>query len=272
MKQRLLGLLIVSGLIFASQALADPITFNGGTGWSTNNSGGNATGLPVFTGNSLELTTSAQEEGTSAWFVTPQKMGSFNASFTYTDSNPGQYGAADGVALAFQNIGTNYLGVGGGGLGYVSYSNYPTPNPVPALVLDAFSGSYTQFEPNGLTNQYGGLSYQTTGAVNLQSGDAIGVVLAYNSGTGQLNETLTDMTTLATFNTSYSGVNLASLVGSNTGFVGFTGGTGGLDSTQVVSDFQFTPVPEPASLPLLFGGLALLAGFAWRRRHNAAVA
>lgn len=262
-KFRALCLTVVALALLASLAFADPIGFNGGSGWQTNNSGGNATGLPIFTGNSLTLTTSNDGEGTSAWFATAQNVGSFVASFTYTDTDPSPYGAADGVAFVIQDVGTSFLGYGGGDLGY---ARSPTPAQAPALVLDVFGGSWTQFEPNGQTNQSGGLSYNDTGAVNLASGNPIAVVLTYDAGTGALDELLTDTNSLATYSAAYTGVNLASLVGSSTGFIGFTGGTGGLYSNQVVSDFQYTPVPEPSTLELLFSGLALLGWVSHRRR------
>src|SRR5713226_2859994 len=73
----------------------------------------------TFGPNSVLLTNSTAFDISSVWFNTPQSLGSFNASFTYTATfTPGGLNPADGVTFALQNTSTNFLGSGGGHLGY----------------------------------------------------------------------------------------------------------------------------------------------------------
>jgi hypothetical protein len=66
-----------------------------------------------------------------------------------------------------------------------------------------------------------------------------------------LKETLTDLTTSATFSTSYT-TDLASVLQNSSAYDVFTGATGAGSSVQVISDFVFqNSIPEPSGLVLL---------------------
>ena len=112
----------------------------------------------------------------------------------------------------------------------------------------------TGFYTDGKTPQDGGAPLKGTGPVSLASHDPISVIVSFyggGTGIGDLQETLTDETTLATFTLDYGVVDLESIVGGPTAFIGFSGATGAGVSTQTISDFSMAPVPEASSLALL---------------------
>ena len=97
----------------------------------------------------------------------------------------------------------------------------------------------------------------------LGSGDPIEVNLAYDGST--LTEQLTDLSTGATWSTSYTSVDLAAITGGSTAYLGFTGGTGGLTSTQTISDFTFASsvgglLPAATTVEIAAGAMLNLNG------------
>ena len=164
------------------------------------------------------------------------------------------------MTFVLQNQGLNAVGGSGSGLGYSGIS------PSAAVALDIWTPFIgTTFATNGSLG-----SFTSVSPVNLDSGDPISVLVAYNGTTNVLAETLTDLTTSATFSTSYTS-DLASVLGAGTAYVGFTGGTGAGSSTQTVSDFSFinSAVPEPTSLTLWATcGLVMGAYGCWVRRSR----
>ena len=260
-----LGAIVLCLALCPKSAFAASIGFNGGVGWTAN---ANTAGIPIFSSNSVVMTNETNDLATSVWFDTTQSLGSFAASFVYTATfTQGVDNPADGITLAFQDLGTSYLGTIGGGLGYAMSGNRSA-----AIALNIFNGSPggapgTQFYTDGQTAAaFFGAPYLSTQLVALASGDPISVNLAYDSEAETLNETLVDAVAGTTFSHTYSGVNLSSTIGSSTAFVGFTGGTGTGNSTQTISDFQFTTTPEPSSLLLLGTGLLALAGMGLRKK------
>jgi hypothetical protein len=255
----ILGITIVAVALGAPTVRGGGISgFDNGVGWTSNSNG---TGGPTFTSNILTLTDGGLSEARSAFYNTAEQIGNFSAQFTYQSSRPGGEGLADGVTFTLQTQGLTALGSEGSALGVGGSVTPITPSA--EFELNIFSGHTigTNFETNGVTS-----TYNSTGAVNVASGDTIQVLLRYNGSV--LSEKLTDLSTSATFSASYA-TDIAGVLGSGTAFVGFTGGTGAGTSTQVIGDFSFT-VPEPSSLMLLGVACASFGAFKFGRRRRCA--
>jgi hypothetical protein len=211
--------------------LAGGITgFNNGVGWTANTNG---TGAPTLTANTLVLT-NGLAQARSAFFNTLQPTnGPWTASFTYLPQTVDATTFADGATFMLQNQGPTALGSGGSGLGMAGIT------PSAEIEFNIYNAHVvgTAFETDGANSEV----YMSTGAVDIASGDPIGVVLRYSGTT--LTETLTDLTTSASFSTSYT-VNLQSVLGLNASLVGFTGATGDGESVQTISDFSFSGSPS----------------------------
>jgi hypothetical protein len=207
----------------------------GFTKFTLNAGGSNPAGVPAISSdsNTLTMTTNVGSEAGSAIYNTPVGYQNFTAEFTYSDTqgNP----PADGIAFMLENDsrGTKALGGAGGSLGYAGIT------PSFAVELNVYQGSSTGDATNGGTR----LNNQSTGSVNLSSGDRINVVLSYQSSTQALRESLVDTVTGDFYSTSYTGINLSSILGSNTAYIGFTGGTGGAESLQTISNFGYFAAP-----------------------------
>ncbi|MGA2498791.1 MAG: autotransporter-associated beta strand repeat-containing protein, partial [Tepidisphaeraceae bacterium] len=207
--------------------------FSNTAAWTQNGSGN-------WNGSVLNLTTGATGQATSAFLNTKVPVNSaFTATFTYTDVGGG---GADGAAFVLQNSGLTALGGGGGALGYGGI----TPSAAVELNIYAGNAGYTRYGTNGATG-----GYAATGAVNVASGDPIKVQVGYD-GSNILTETLTDLTTSATYTTSYTVGSLASQVGANTAYIGFTGASGGVASTTNISNFSASTIGQlPATTAVI---------------------
>ena len=181
-------------------------------------------------GREITLTNDLQAEYGS-WFTNnTHSVAAFTASFDYQAE-----GGGDGLAFILQNdprgsgaLGTDFAENGGSGLAYTGIS------PSAAVEFNFYNGHVvgTNFETNGTTQ-----IYNPTGDVPLGTGDNIQVVLSYDGSV--LTETLTDLTDGATYSTSYTGINLSQIVGSDSAYIGFSASTGAGTSTQSVSNFDF---------------------------------
>lgn len=229
------------------------IGFGDGTAWQVNG-GALFNGSPAV----LQLTDGLKNEARSAFYSVPQYIAGFVASFTYIAGPGNTANLADGVAFTLQNSpnGLAALGANGGGLGYLGIT------PSVALELDLFNGSPggtgINWETNGLTAGNGGVGNGGISPVNLASTDPIAVSLFYNDGAGQLNVTLTDQITSASYRTNYHVGDLAALLGSGQAYVGFTGSTGGSDAVQSISNFVYSYSQAPALAIVPQGGGAVL--------------
>ena len=219
-----------------------------GNGWTVNSAG--ITGIPI-TNDVLTLTDGNNNEARSAFFNTPQPfaIGSagFTASFVY---QPGGSVGADGVTFMLQNDsrGAAALGGAGGSLGL----NGITPSAAHEINIYGGHTIGTNFVTDSSTG-----TYNSTGAVNVASGDPINVTLSYDPVHNVINEMLVDPIANTTFMTSYNNINLASTLGANTALLGFSGATGGANSTQTISNFSYSVV---ASAPGVYGNGVVVAG------------
>lgn len=202
--------------------------FGGGFGaganqWTQNNNG---IFTPVINGNSLQLTSAAGNESTSAYFNTPVSVaGGFTASYTFTG------GTADGVAFVLQNQGLTALGGAGGGIGYGGVA------PSAAFEIEAFQNQGVAWASNGAVGTY--TSVAGPGLV-LDTGHPINVRLSYNPANTTLTATLMDQTTSDVYTFTSNAVNLAGLFPAGTALVGFSGGTGGSNGVNSFSSFSYT--------------------------------
>lgn len=186
---------------------------------------------PVANTSMLTLSTGASDTATAAWnpnLISIPSSGTLTFEFTYQAS--GNKGA-DGVAMVFQNQGGYALGQTGGNLGYVGILG-----DTAAYQINLYNG-HVQGSNFVTTNSAG--TYLTTGGVNFNSGNPIQVTLVYNADAQTVTESLSDPIANATFTRTYSGINLASVLGTTATF-GFTGGEGSVTSIQTISNFTMT--------------------------------
>lgn len=233
----------------------------------TLNQGQISDGLSV-SGNVATLTNGTGSEGNSLFDNTAQSITAFNASFTYQDkgSNGVSGSTADGFTFTLQNDTRGVTAVGGTGnsLGYAAAGGTIIHTAVTPSVAVGFNIYNTSGTFLGQSGTFG--ASNTSNAV-LYSGDAINVSLSYANKV--LTETLTDAAHTANTSTFTYSVDIASVVGANTAYVGFTGADGGAVSTQTISNFVYTAVPEPATWAGGFGMVGLL-GLTLRRRIRGA--
>ena len=210
---------------------------NGFNKFTLNAATGNPAGLPAITGQNatLTLTTTAGNEASSAIYNAPVGYQNFTTQFTYTETggNP----PADGIAFMLENDPRTTKAIGGlgGGLGYGGIT------PSFAVEFNVYEGSSTAVGTNGAINVQH--NAPNTGSVDLASGDPINVILSYNASTQTLTESLADQVASDSYSTSYTGINLSSILGSGTAYVGFTGATGGANSLQTVTNFSYYTLP-----------------------------
>jgi hypothetical protein len=176
--------------------------------------------------------------GEAGTVFTTSRLGvtNFTTAFTFR-MHDGTSFMADGMSFIIQGVSPTAVGGAGGGLGYVGI-----PNSV-AVKFDLFDNQGEGFNSTGLffngdfpglPSQAGEASIDLSGTgIDLHSQHPFRVTLSYSGTT--LTETITDTQTGASFTTSYTGVNIAALVGSDVAYVGFGGGTGGLTT---VADIQ----------------------------------
>ena len=210
----------------------------------TTNTGVNSNGgAGTYSSTALTLTTGINSQANAAFTSAAQTINpaGFVANFTYNTT-----GGADGVAFVIQNDprGNAAVGGAGGGLGYGSNNNGIAISNSLALEINIYNG-------------YGiGTSVQTNGNIPATYPPATGITLAdgtnkvvtvvYSAATQTVTETITGN---GTYTNTFFGINLASLLGGNSGYVGFTGATGGVSSTQTISNFTFSDLANvPVSI------------------------
>jgi hypothetical protein len=277
-KSTLLSLttLAALGLAATQPAHAQITGFGTGSGFTLNHGTsdpGDGGDPATISNGTLTITDNTSSQGNSAIDNTKQTITAFTSSFTYQALAGTNY--ANGMTFVIENapLGASAVGSRGDGLGWGNNDsggrNIPTSAAVEFNIYNGYQVG-TNFATAGATGApAGGIgmsdTYNPTGNVNLTSSDPILVVLSYDGTT--LSETLTDTTTLASYNTSYT-TNLASVVGGNTAYVGFTGGDGGYNGVQTISNFTFAAAPEPSQYAGLGLGVLGVAGLAFKARKR----
>ena len=216
--------------VFGGQASSLSGFGDSGTGWTLN-------GGPSIASDVLTITDSNNNEARSAYFNTAQPIfagsSGFTASFTYTN---GGNKTADGAAFVLQNQGLNAVGNGGGGLGFQGVA------PSVGFLINIYAGHQigtTLAVGTSAVQDFSGTYDATLPIADFSNGDPINVTLAYDPVGQSVKETLLDTLNNDTFTKTFTGFDLASILGSNTALVGFTGGTGGANATQTFSDFSY---------------------------------
>ena len=229
--------------------VALPISFaQSGTGWTMKQTGSFSS--VEFTNGLLTLTDNGQSETRSFFYNTPQYVGAFYSSFTY---QAGGNLTGDGVAFVLQSDPRGQTAIGGaaGGLGVAGIS--------PSVELELnISGAPQNIGfavmTNGLTCSGGAngnyiptipqSSYEQNG-VSFNSGDLIDVIVNY-FGNGYLSVSFADESDFGIYTTNVYIGDIATILGSDFGYIGFTGTTGGRTAIQTVTKFAFISVPPPA--------------------------
>jgi predicted alpha-1,2-mannosidase len=174
----------------------------------------------------LVLTNGKRNEATSCFFPIKQRVGAFQAVFTYQAKVP-PGGGGDGVALVLQRDprGVRALGGDGGDLGLGGQNN--SINGSSALELDVLANGISLLGMNGQTGVYTSVS-----PINLASGDPIRVTAVFNGLI--LRVTLEDLKTHAIYRISspFAPENRRA-------YVGFTGASGADTAVQKISQFKF---------------------------------
>jgi len=229
------GATVSSTAVVVGELTQPPLVAFTNMDWALNNNG-NVT--PSIVGSLLTLTDGNGSEASSAFLEVGQYIGGFVASFGYQ-----AIGEADGVTFCLQNspAGTNALGGSGGALGYTGIT------PSAAFEMNIFTnaihgGIGIRVGTNGSIGDFSNDGYNSTGPVNLASGDSIYVRLYYLQGVMQV--LLIDPTVPATYSTNFS-INLPATVGNGSAYIGFTGGDGATTSIQTVSNFLYSYTTPP---------------------------
>jgi hypothetical protein len=253
----MLSLLVLAAL--SGLARADITGFGSFVGWRLNQvDSGSA---PVLGDGSIRLTSqggSAQARG--LFYLTPQNVDRFTASFTYQAANlvgGGGYGAM----FVLQNDPEGAAAIGGTA-GSLAYNGI---NPSVAISLELSSGALSR---SGLyTGGTIGGGANPIGTLDLHSGHPIDVTLTYD-GAQHLTVNYLDTISLASFDNLFL-VDIPNKVGSSTALVGLTASTGGGGSAeQYFSDFRYCTVPEPASISLLAAGAVAIGAECLRRKRR----
>jgi hypothetical protein len=199
-------------------------------------------------GSVLWLTPAQQLQAGSAFTTDSIAFGpkfKFSTFFQFQMTDPGYYGASDGMTFVLQTQSTTALGANGGDLGYVGI----TPSVAvgfktwqdPGNFNDNYVAVFTDGEINDLDPQtpYGVTSCQpSTGVFGCMSnGDVWSVWIDYD-GTNLHVAIADDSITRPADLIDYP-IDIPSILGQSSAFIGFTAGTGAGYENHVVANWQF---------------------------------
>ncbi len=261
-------------LIANPSTVAPIVGFGGGTNWTVTSNGPYVT--PPFTGDVLTLSDAVNGEERAAFYNTrvPIVYGNhgFTASFTY-QGLPGTNGSADGATFTLQNDlrGPTAIGGGGGGLGYGADASPALIAPSVAYEINIYNGhvqgsNFVNYTTNPGTNNFNNTSSAvatpppppgavlTNGGVNFAAGNPVNVTLTYDPVAQTITEFAKDTVTNGTYMLAYNTGDLTNPitgVGGTDAFIGITGATGGINSTQTVTNFNYSIGAATASENLI---------------------
>jgi hypothetical protein len=228
----------------------------------------NLAGSAQIVGGDLQLTHTSNTSNASGvsgagWVAQGiSTASSFSTSFSFSLKGNDSGKMADGIALAFQNVGNNVTGVGGGDVGYWNIGG--SGSSAVGSVIRSWNNNDYGLSTNGVVQGLTPAGW-SLGASNNVTGSQ---TVSYNAVTHELTMVgqFVNVTTGDVYNvTDSANVDLGTKFG-GTMYVGFTGGTGGTDADQRITSFSITSaVPEADSYAMMLGGLGLL-GFMARRR------
>jgi hypothetical protein len=216
------------------RATIGPLNIDHSSGF-TSNSDLTANGSTQFVESVARLTDIVA--GQAGTFFTNERVGIRNFSSTFNVRiHEGTFPRGDGFAFVLQSNDPRQLGRSGGQLGYFAMLNGVA---VTFDVLHNTAGLIAGRHFPGNTPVTGSGDFRVpldgTG-INLQSQTTKKIDLVYSGTT--LTVTITDLSSMATFGTSYT-VDIRSLVHSDSAFVGFSGGTALFTALQDILTWRF---------------------------------
>jgi hypothetical protein len=255
--RNLLAITAIAAAAFSVSASAATIDLSSLTLAGTAAQVGNGVQLTNFNGPNYQSGAAWLAQGVST-------TTSFSTSFSFSLKGDDSGKMADGIALVFQNIGSNVTGNAGGDVGYWNLGGHSGSAAVGSVIRSWDNNEYG-ISTDGVVQGLNKASWNF-GALNDVTGTQ---TITYNATTHVLSMTGSFSDGLGhTLNVSDSDtVDLSAKFGS-TMYVGFTGATGGADADQRITGFSVSAVPEPETYAMLMAGLGLV-GFAARRRKAA---
>jgi hypothetical protein len=196
-----------------------------------------ATGLVLngaeVVGNSLRLTGRTPHSAATAWSTTKVATdSSFNTTFEVALGRHGGFG--DGVAFVLQNVGTDVVGWGGGGIGY------QTITPSVAIEFDTYQNAYETDGNHVALVIDGNVEAATVSKVipfKLYKG-AVQSTVSYDSATSKLRVYVKRVGQLGKGTLAVDQrIDLAAAVGGDTTYAGFTGATGSNFAIQDITSW-----------------------------------
>lgn len=222
----------------------------------------NRAGSATLVGGELQLTNSTSQSGAGWLAQSISTSQSFSTTFSFSLLGNDSGKMADGIALAFQNVGNNVTGNGGGDVGYWNIGG--SGSKAVGSVIRSWHNNDYGLSTDGVVQGLKAADFNLGAANNVSGSETV----SYDAATHTL--TLTGTFLDGSTGRSYSisdrkSVDLAAHFGSSM-YIGFTGGTGGTDADQRITAFSLTSaVPEPETYAMLLAGLGLV-GFAARRK------
>jgi hypothetical protein len=217
--------------------LADITGFDMLAGWEYNQ-GDTGTPADFPDPNTIQIT-NGERQNRSIFFEQQQDVSRFSASFTYRarylgGNNP------HGIIFAIHNdpAGADALGTLGSGLGYEGITSSG------ALGFEALRSQTGWFE--------GGVAGGMVPITDFVLGENHDIHVTLDYDGAFLRQRMVDTVTGVEFSRNYVADDLLDELGGSMANVGFTAGTSGFGhADQFISDFRFTSVPAPVTLPVL---------------------